>query len=155
MVYTNTAGTPQIGGIVGYFAGGEVWNCYNGGRVGNADPSATLAKRDSTRCGALVGHSAYPRNVSGYYLAGVCALPKGAQAEINNRGIYAADATGALSEVVTIGSVGYSNVVDALNAGIGSQTQYYHWVAGPKFDYGTLTDPVDGGGFDIGDGGEI
>ena len=45
--------------------------------------------------------------------------------------------------------------VDALNAGIGSQTQYYHWVAGPKFDYGTLTDPVDGGGFDIGDGGEI
>ena len=155
VVYTNTAGTQKIGGIVGYFAGGEVWNCYNGGRVGNADPSATLAKRDSTRCGALVGHSAYARNVSGYYLAGVCALPKGAQAAINNRGIYAADATGALSEVVTIGSVGYSNVVDALNAGIGTQTQYYHWVAGPKFDYGTLTDPVDGGGFDIGDGGEI
>lgn len=155
VVYTNTTGTPQIGGIVGYLAGGEVWNSYNGGRVGNADSSAPLAKRDSTRCGALVGHSAYARNVSGYYLTGVCALPKGVQAAINNKGIYAADNSGALSEVVTIGGVGYSSLVDALNAGIGTQTQYYHWVAGPKFDYGTVTDPIDGGGFDIGDGGEI
>lgn len=155
VVYTNTTGTPQIGGIVGYLAGGEVWNSFNGGRVGNADSSAPLAKRDSTRCGALVGHSAYARNVSGYYLKGVCALPKGVQAAINNKGIYTADNSGVLSEVVTIGGVGYSSLVDALNAGIGTQTQYYHWVAGPKFDYGTLTDPVDGGGFDIGDGGEI
>lgn len=155
IVYTNTTGTPQVGGIVGYLAGGEIWNSYNGGRVGNADASAPLTKRDSTRCGALVGHSAYARNVSGYYLTGVCPLLKGNNAAINNKGVSAADATGTLASIVTINNVAYSNVVDALSAGIGTQTQYYHWTAGPKFDYGTLTNPIDGGGFDIGDGGEI
>ena len=95
------------------------------------------------------------RNVHGYYLTGTCALPVGKAGKYNNNGIHSTDASGNLAEVVTINSVGYSNLVDALNAGIGTQTQYYHWVAGPKFDYGTLTDPVDGGGFDIGDGGEI
>lgn len=151
--YTST--TPSIGGMFGQMQGGEIWNCYNGGRIGKAD--ATLAKTaaDTTYCGSLLGKGMLNRNVHGYYLTGTCALPVGKAGKYNNNGIHSTDASGNLAEVVTINSVGYSNLVDALNAGIGSQTQYYHWVAGPKFDYGTLTDPVDGGGFDIGDGGEI
>ena len=157
VVYTNTEGNPNVGGIVGYYSGGDIWNCYNGGRVGNADTTAALTARDSLYCGALVGGTGFQRNLNGYYLAieGTTKLAIGTKARVNNNGIYSVDASGNLGEVATINDVAYNNVVDALNAGIGTQTQYYHWVAGPKFDYGTVTDPVDGGGFDIGDGGEI
>ena len=130
--------TPYIGGVIGSTWGAvEVKNVYSSGFVGGVsreDPDDAVKK-----ClGALVGYQHVANNVTNsYYPASLL----GGQAMGTNGKAAAASVAGfdekfEFTGAVTYNETDYDNLLDILNAWVGTSTTYYGWVAGsngPQF----------------------
>lgn len=168
VTYANSAITsPRAGGIAGMVAhasNGHIRNVYNSGRVGPKDGTDTT---EVTTVGAILGenYQAGSRIQWAYYLEGSCAQAYGTglrSALGTEEAISAVDASGNLKDAVEISGTSIASLLDALNAWITLNpsggmygSNWYRWTAGPGFVYHSYSDPIDGGGFDIGSGGEI
>lgn len=150
-----TALYPNAGGIAGgiyHGTAGQVKNCYNSGKIRPAEgePAANAL------LGAIVGYSAAAGVISEcYYLEGSCGQGTGPGSKGAIANLAAASAEGTLATPASIGGSDHVHVVEALNAWRNGNAAFYSWTTGPNFVYPSYTDPVDSGGFDLGNGGEI
>lgn len=154
--YTNAAQeNPNVGGIAGLFAGGQLRNSYTSGKVGLLE--GTEAEKASAKIGAIVG-SVFNTNTIvqySYYREDACARMVGTAAAVKPNetinGVVSSE--GVLATPVTIREVAYTNIVDVLNAWINGNANYDVWTAGPKF---SLSGKVGiGDGLDLGNGGKL
>lgn len=143
----------NMGGIAGYFSSKQnSYNCFNGGTVGPV--SGTIASGAEATLGALIGNCAATLNYS-YYLVTTCANPVGTSSGVKaGATIISSDASGNMATSISINSVAYSTVVEALNA---NATGLYGWKwnSKPVFVYPSYTGPINGGDFDLGNGGQL
>lgn len=141
---------PNAGGIAGYLAGGEVTNCYSGGSV-----KAISGTDNTSTTGSLWGWGNNASAKYSYYKEGICGQEVGSKSNAKPAIVRSVSSDGALSEVVSINSINYSDVVTALNAwvNVNGNSFYYDWTTGPKF---SLTGKVSiGDGLDLGNGGKL
>ena len=156
--YSNAAQeNPNVGGIAGLFAGGQLKNSYTSGKVGLLE--GVEAEKASAKIGAIVG-SVYNTNTIvqySYYREDACSRMVGTAAAVKPdeaiNGVVSSE--GVLASPVTIRDVAYTNIVEVLNAwvNVNGNANYYVWTTGPKF---SLTGNVGiGDGLDLGNGGKL
>lgn len=154
--YSNAAqNNPNVGGIAGFFAGGQLKNSYTSGKVGLLE--GTEAENASATIGAVVG-KVYNTNTivqNTYYREDACPRMVGTSAALKPEEALncSVSADGVLATTVTIRDVAYNTIVDVLNAWVNGNANYYIWTTGPKF---SLTGNVSiGDGLDLGNGGKL
>ena len=154
--YSNAAqNNPNVGGIAGFFAGGQLKNSYTSGKVGLLE--GTEAENASATIGAVVG-KVYNTNTivqNTYYREDACPRMVGTSAALKPEEALncSVSADGVLATTVTIRDVAYNTIVDVLNAWVNGNANYYIWTTGPKF---SLTGKVSiGDGLDLGNGGKL
>lgn len=154
--YSNAAqNNPNVGGIAGFFAGGQLKNSYTSGKVGLLE--GTEAENASATIGAVVG-KVYNTNTivqNTYYREDACPRMVGTSAALKPEEALncSVSADGVLATTVTIRDVAYNTIVDVLNAWVNGNANYYVWTTGPKF---SLTGNVSiGDGLDLGNGGKL
>lgn len=154
--YSNAAqNNPNVGGIAGFFAGGQLKNSYTSGKVGLLE--GTEAENASATIGAVVGN-VYNTNTivqNTYYREDACPRMVGTSAALKPEEALncSVSADGVLATTVTIRDVAYNTIVDVLNAWVNGNANYYVWTTGPKF---SLTGNVNiGDGLDLGNGGKL
>jgi hypothetical protein len=151
-----TSTNPKAGGIAGFInngGNGRIQNNYNSGLVSSED--GTVA--DGATIGAIVGYSNTATVIGeSYYLDGTCpqALGPGSKTSTANN-LVAVNSDGSLTAPVTINSVTFNTLIEVLNAWRNGNKAYLKWKAGPGFIYPVDSDPIDGGDFDLGNGGQI
>lgn len=154
--YSNAAqNNPNVGGIAGLFAGGQLKNSYTSGKVGLLE--GTEAENASATIGAVVG-KVYNTNTivqNTYYREDACPRMVGTSAALKPEESLncSVSADGVLATTVTIRDVAYNTIVDVLNAWVNGNANYYAWTTGPKF---SLSGKVSiGDGLDLGNGGKL
>jgi hypothetical protein len=151
-----TLAKPNVGGIAGFInngGNGRIQNNYNSGIVGPEEGTAVVG----ATVGALIGFSNVATVISeSYYLDGSCGQAFGPGSKTStSSNIVSVSSDGLLADPVTINSINCSTLVDALNVWRNGNKTYLKWTAGPSFIYPAYSDPVDGGDFDLGNGGQI
>ena len=109
----------------------------------------------SAKMGAIFGfHNNAVSVFDQYFLEGSCAqaFGPGSKGTFSNISMVKKDFT--LETPVAIGTSTFITLVEALN-GWSTNSAYYKWAAGPVFVYPSYSDPIDGGGFDLGNGGQL
>lgn len=154
--YSNAAqNNPNVGGIAGFFAGGQLKNSYTSGKVGLLE--GTEAENASATIGAVVGKVNNTNTIvqNTYYREDACPRMVGTSAALKPEEALncSVSADGVLATTVTIRDVAYNTIVDVLNAWVNGNANYYVWTTGPKF---SLTGNVNiGDGLDLGNGGKL
>lgn len=153
--YADSSSTaPYAGGIAGFINNGAnnfIQNDYNSGLV-RPQKGAPVA---GARIGAILGfHNNAVSVYDQYFLEGSCAqaFGPGSKGTFSNISMVKQDFT--LETPVTIGTSTFITLVEALN-GWSTNSAYYKWAAGPVFVYPSYSDPIDGGGFDLVNGGQL
>lgn len=154
--YSNAAqNNPNVGGIAGLFAGGQLKNSYTSGKVGLLE--GTEAENASATIGAVVGKVFNTNTIvqNTYYREDACPRMVGTSAALKPEEALncSVSADGVLATTVTIRDVAYNTIVDVLNAWVNGNANYYVWTTGPKF---SLSGSVNiGDGLDLGNGGKL
>ena len=126
-----------VGGVVGRFGRGCLYNAANTGRVGLA--SGTPADGVNAKLGAIVGNVEATANritkLSGcYYLEGTADLPYGSASVVNHPDPVDVISYSSEGSLATPSSGGASFVDEALNAWVETRTGYYPWTFGTKLE---------------------
>lgn len=153
--YTTATHTKVYGGgIIGSLTDGAISNCYNGGAISPLE--GTIAAAALANIGGVAGFTKATIVKTSYYLSTTAATALGTSSGTIDISVIASDDKGNLASNASINSVNYAYVIDALNAQAIPWGAYrWKWSNGPALIYPSYSDPVDGGGFDLGNGGQI
>jgi hypothetical protein len=142
------------GGIVGGLTDGAILNCFNGGVISPLE--GTIATAALANIGGIAGATKATIVKTSYFLSTTAATALGTASGTADVSVIASDDKGNLASNASINSVNYAYVIDALNAQAIAWGLYrWTWSNCPALVYPTYSDPINGGDFDLGNGGQL